>query len=417
MLAAWDMSDTAPSPESLAERIMRRDAGRDSRLLAMKYRKMTESLFVFLRGTCHLFYDALPDTQVLDGAPLAWACGDLHLENFGSYKGDDRQVCFDINDFDVAALAPCTWDLVRLLSSILCCADSIGATQAEALEACRAALSAYRDALLKGKPLRVEREDVTGLISDLLGQVQKRKRMEFLDKHTEGHGAQRRIRIDNFKAMAVSDAQRTMVMTFMQTFAVRQPSPEFFQVVDVARRIAGTGSLGVDRYVVLIEGKGSPDGCYLLDLKQARLSALDLPLRRRKLAQAEFPDQASRVVMVQKRMQAVRHAFLEAVMVENRPFVLKGLQPEEDRVDVAAWDRKSKRLDEVARTMGAILGWDQLRAAGQQGAAAADALEDFAKDKAWMDELLDTASHMREVTQQQWQAFKLARQERLLGNF
>lgn len=417
MLDAWDMSDIAPSPESLAERIMRHDAGRDSRVLAMKYRKMAENPFAFLRGTCHLFYDALPDDSALDRAPLAWACGDLHLENFGSYKGDNGQVHFDINDFDEAALAPCTWDLVRLLSSILCCAATLDATQADALQACRAALLGYRDALLKGKPLWVERESATGLIFDLLDQLHKRKHVDFLDKHTERDGEQRRIRIDNLKAMAVSDAQRTMLVTFMQAFAAQRPRPDFFRVVDVARRIVGTGSLGVERYMVLIEGKGSPDECDLIDIKQAMPSALDRPLRRRMLGQAELGDHANRVVAVQKRMQAANHAFLEAVMLGSKPFVFKGMQSKEDRVDIAAWDCKSKRLDEVTRTMGAVLGWDQLRAAGRQGAADADALKTFADGKAWADELLDAAISMRDVTQKQWQVFKLALQERLLGNF
>ncbi|HYP69219.1 MAG TPA: DUF2252 family protein [Thiobacillaceae bacterium] len=411
------MSDIAPSPESLAERIMRRDAGRDSRLLAIKYRKMDENLFVFLRGTCHLFYDALPDSPVLDEAPLAWACGDLHLENFGSYKGNERQICFDINDFDMAALAPCTWDLVRLLCSMLCCAETLGVVQANALEACRAALHAYRDALLKGTTMAVERETSSGLIFDLLDQLHKRRRVDFLNKHTERHGSKRRIRIDNLKAMAASDAQHAIVATFMQAFAAQQARPDFFQVLDVARRIAGTGSLGVERYLVLIEGKGSPDACYLIDLKQARPSSLDLPLRRRKLAHAEAADDASRVVDVQKRMQAVNQALLQAVMLGSTPFVLKELQPEEDRVDIAAWERKSKRLDEVAGTMGGILAWDQLRAAGQRGAAGADALKTFAEGRAWMDELLDAARTLRDITQKQWQAFKLARQERMLGNF
>ncbi len=417
MVPVWDMSDIAPSPESLAERIMRRDTGRDSRMLAMKYRKMAESLFVFLRGTCHLFYDALPDVPVLDSAPLAWACGDLHLENFGSYKGEDRQVHFDINDFDVAVLAPCTWDLARLLSSILCCADTLGAAPADALDACRATLMGYRNALLKGEPLWIERETTTGLIFELLDHLRKRTRTDFLDKHTERHADQRRIRIDNLKAMAATDAQRSMVATFMQDFAARQPSPEFFRMVDVARRIAGTGSLGVERYAVLIEGKGSPDGCHLIDIKQARYSPLVLQLKRRNITQAETGDEASRVVEVQRRMQAASDAFLQPVMLENRPFVLRELQPEDDRVDVAAWGGKSKRLDELTRTMGGILAWDQLRAAGQRGAAEVEALKSFAEGMSWSNELLDVARAMRDITQRQWQAFKLALQERLLGNF
>ena len=417
MSAVWDMSDIAPSPESLAERIMRHDAGRDPRLLAMKYRKMAENAFAFLRGTCSLFYDALPDDPALDGAPLAWACGDLHVENFGSYKGNDRQVHFDINDFDEAVLAPCTWDLVRLLSSILCCTETLDVAPADALEACRAALLGYRDAVQQDKPLEVERETSAGLISDLLDQLHKRSHVDFLDKHTERNGKQRRIRIDNLRAMTVSDEQRTMLVTFMQAFSARQPRPDFFRVVDVARRIAGSGSLGVERYMVLIEGKGSPDACDLIDIKQAVPSALERPLERRRIEQAESGDEARRIVSAQKRMQAVDHAFLEAVTLGSKPFVLKQLQPKEDRVDIAAWDCKSKRLDEVARTMGAVLGWDQLRAAGQQGAVDAGALKTFADGKAWTEQVLDAASGMRDVTQKQWQAFRLALQERLLGNF
>ncbi|HAN57343.1 MAG TPA: DUF2252 domain-containing protein, partial [Betaproteobacteria bacterium] len=65
---------------------------------ALKYRNLRSNPFVFLRGTCHLFYDRLPRDRVLDRAPLTWICGDLHIENFGSYKGDNRLVYFDMND-------------------------------------------------------------------------------------------------------------------------------------------------------------------------------------------------------------------------------------------------------------------------------------------------------------------------------
>src|SRR5712671_315 len=54
----------------------------------------------------------------LDDAPLVWVCGDLHLENFGSFHGDDGRANFDVNDFDEAALAPASWDLARLLTSL-----------------------------------------------------------------------------------------------------------------------------------------------------------------------------------------------------------------------------------------------------------------------------------------------------------
>lgn len=84
--------------------------GRDPERLQLKYSKMRSNAFVFMRATCHLFYDRLPQDDLFKRAPLTWACGDLHLENFGSYKGDNRLVYFDLNDFDEAALAPACQD-------------------------------------------------------------------------------------------------------------------------------------------------------------------------------------------------------------------------------------------------------------------------------------------------------------------
>lgn len=63
------------------------NAGRDPECLQIKYQKMRGSPFGFLRATCHLFYDSLPDIGLVKSVPLTWMCGDLHLENFGSYKG------------------------------------------------------------------------------------------------------------------------------------------------------------------------------------------------------------------------------------------------------------------------------------------------------------------------------------------
>ncbi len=75
-------------------------------MVQIKYKLMTENMFRFFRGTCHLFYEDLSKTNTIPPAPLTWICGDLHLENFGSYKGDNRLVYFDLNDFDESILAP-----------------------------------------------------------------------------------------------------------------------------------------------------------------------------------------------------------------------------------------------------------------------------------------------------------------------
>jgi uncharacterized protein (DUF2252 family) len=401
-----------PDPSGITDAIFGNNAGRDPERLAMKYARMAQSPFIFLRGACHLFYDTLPDSPLFRDAPLAWCCGDMHFENFGSYKGDNRLVYFDINDYDEAALAPATWDMVRLLTSIQCGADALNATRAQALEVSQSCLDAYRSALINGKPLWVERETSIGLVNALLTTLQSRERAAFLDKRATRKAHRRSLILDGVKALPASDSQKKIVTEFMIGFASTQPDPKFFEVLDIGRRIAGTGSLGVERFVVLVEGKGSPDGNYLLDIKEAKPSAMVPHLVRFGIKQPNWPDEASRVVTVQNRMQAVDHAFLHPVKLGGLPCILKGLQPSEDRVSIVEWGKKLDRLKDVVATMGRILAWDQLRASGRSGAATADELIAFAQRGDWATEMLDTATQMTETTRQQWQAFTEALKNR-----
>jgi len=389
----------------IIDAISANNVGRDPERLSMKYAKMAQNPFIFLRGACHLFYEALPDTPLFRDAPLAWCCGDLHFENVGSYKGDNRLVYFDINDYDEAALAPATWDIVRLLTSIQCGAEALNATHAETLAVSQSCLDAYRSALINGKPLWVERETSVGLVNVLLTALQNRERADFLDKRTIRKGHRRSLILDGVKALPASDAQKKIVTAFMDNYASKQPDPKFFQVLDIGRRIAGTGSLGVERFVVLVEGKGSPDSNYLLDIKEAKPSAMAPHLARLGIKQPAWPDEASRVVTVQKRMQAVDHAFLQPVKLNGLSCILKGLQPSEDRASIGDWGKKLDRLKDVVSTMGRILAWDQLRASGRSGAASADELIAFAQRGDWVKEMLDAATEMTLMTQQQWKIF------------
>ncbi|MBS0552255.1 MAG: DUF2252 family protein, partial [Proteobacteria bacterium] len=242
----------------IIQRIQQFNAGRDPERLALKYRRMREDPFIFLRASCHLFQDRLSGLGATPAAPLAWLCGDLHLENFGSYKGDNRLVYFDLNDFDEAALGPVTRELVRFLASLLVGAESLGSNQRQALDLCAAFLDGYAGALAEGKARWVERDTADGLVADLLKSARKRSRARLLDSRTELSGSKRRIRIDGVKALPASASQRSRVTAFMEDFATRQPAPRFFRPLDVARRISGNGSLGVERYIILVEGKGSP---------------------------------------------------------------------------------------------------------------------------------------------------------------
>ena len=186
------------------------NAGRDPERLQMKYQAMRADPFVFLRGTCHLFYERLPRLSTLNASPQAWVCGDLHLENFGSYKGDNRLVYFDINDFDEAALAPVSWDLVRFLTSVLVGADGLRASRADALALCQGFIDAYAEVLVRGKARWAERETTQGLVRELFDGLRGRQRAEFLDKRTEwqgkGNEKKRVLRVDGTKALQIGRA-------------------------------------------------------------------------------------------------------------------------------------------------------------------------------------------------------------------
>ena len=386
----------------VVERIRRFNAGRDRERLALKYRAMRTNAFAFLRGTCHLFYENLPQASLLRSAPLTWICGDLHLENFGSYKGDNRLVYFDLNDFDEAVLAPCTWDLVRVVTSILVAAKSIKLGKVEARTLARRFVDAYVAAIEDGKARWVERETAQGMVRKLLDGLRLRKRKDFLDSRTLRARGRRRIRIDGKHALPVSAGEPARIKRFMREFASRQPNPKFFRVLDVARRIAGTGSLGIERYALLVEGRGSPDDNYLLDLKQALPSSL-VPWLRWK--QPKWQNEAQRVVTLQRRLQAVPMAFLGPVVMDATPYVLRGLQPVEDRVALNTWKGDLALLEQTLVTMAHLTAWSQLRSSGLEGSATADELIAYWGKRKRRDKMLALALECGRQTEQDWRAY------------
>jgi uncharacterized protein (DUF2252 family) len=388
----------------VVDRIRRFNAGREPERLALKYAAMRSGAFRFFRGTCHLFYEDWPGRSPLDRAPRTWVSGDLHLENFGTYKGDDRLTYFDIHDFDEALLAPCTWELARFVTSVLLAAPEIGVAASQAAVLCRRYLDAYAEALANGKARRVERQTSEGMVADLLTALEGRKRRELLDGRTEPKAKGRRLRLGK-RALPASPAQRKAVTAFLGRFGRQHGDPKFFRVLDVARRVAGTGSLGVARFVVLIEGRASPDDNYLLDLKEARPSALRRPVPVR---QPSWRSEAERVVAVQERMQAVGTAFLHAVEMDGQPFILRELQPTEDRLILDTWGGHLGRLERVMWTMGRVTAWSQLRSGGRQGSAIADELIALGGRAGWSGEVLRYAREYARQVRSDWQTFAKA---------
>ncbi|MBW8898392.1 MAG: DUF2252 family protein [Massilia sp.] len=390
---------------NIIKRIQKANEGRDPERLGLKFRALRADPFTFLRGTCHLFYDRLREAGFDVAAPPVWCSGDLHLENFGSYKGDNRLVYFDINDFDEAALAPASWELVRLAASlhVAVAAQTLPAERGAALA--DVLIDAYAQALACGKPAWIERDTAHGAVRELLDQLRARRRVDWLNGRTRLVRKRRRLVVDGRRTLAVTDAERAEVSATMQAFAAGQPEPDFFRVLDVARRIAGTGSLGVARWVVLVEGRGSPDHNYLFDLKRAGPSSLGRVFRD---LQPRWPDDAHRVAGVQRRMQAVTAAFLHPVTHGGAPFVLRALQPSEDRLPFARFSDQSELLEGAVAMLARCVAWAQLRSGGRQGAACADDLIAFAGRKKWRRQIAQAAAAAARQAMADWTTFAAA---------
>ena len=379
---------------SVLERILAFHDGRDPERLALKYQILAESPFAFFRGTAHLFYeDFAKESNQLPDSPKVWLCGDAHMENFGVYKGDNRLVYFDFNDFDEAALAPALWELLRMLTSI---ALSIPNPE-QSLFLAEAFLAEYAIELATGKSRWVERATARDGVRDLVYSLKGRSRKQLLKRRTLLDGASRAIRTDGDFALPLLPGEWESLRDFLKVFAERAGRADFFHLLSAGRRIAGNGSLGVNRYILLVEGKGSPDKNYLLDLKQARPSVIAAYI-----PQPEWLSEAHRIVAIQHRMQAISPAFLHPVSLANEPYLLRELVPREDRIRLASFLAHPAVLQQILTTEASVMAWSQLRSSGRQGSCSADELIAFGTDTTWHKPLIDLAhKYARRITREQ----------------
>lgn len=347
------------------------NSGREAERLALKTVAMRANVFSFYRGTAHLYWQRAHEAKLDASAPAAWCSGDLHLENFGTYLADNGLAYFDINDFDEAAKAPCDWELLRLLSSIAIAAPALKVGEAEAHVLMQSAADAYLAALASGKARWIERRLAQGPISDLLGALKSRSQVRLLERRTTKVKGRRTLDVPSQRMLPISAAERVKLAKFATALGKQFGDPDAYEFIDAARRVAGTGSLGIARYVLLLTGSGSPDGNMLIDLKAAVPSSLAPVVA---VKQPKWSSEAERIVETQHRCQAVSPHFLSAVGFDDAPFVLKELQPSADRLDLGSIAQRKGALSVVTGTMGQLAAWAQLRSAGRGGSATADEL-------------------------------------------
>jgi uncharacterized protein (DUF2252 family) len=298
--------------------------GRLPELIPIRYGRMLRSPFTFLRGSAALMaYDLAntPNTGV-----QVQACGDCHVLNFGLFATPERNLVFDLNDFDETHPAPWEWDLKRLVVSFIIVGRDNKLSDQESQEAVMECVRSYREHLReysRMSPLEVwyTRVDAQTLIEmapdkktrerrerlaskarqrvieyvfpKLVDQVGGRHR--FVDQppilfHTTQKYAEERMRegLEDYRA-SLSDERRVLL--------------DRYRLEDFALKVVGIGSVGTRCFIALFFSEDNHP--LILQIKEARRSVLE-PYTHKSL----YDNQGQRVVMGQRLMQSSSDIFL-----------------------------------------------------------------------------------------------------------
>jgi uncharacterized protein (DUF2252 family) len=390
--------------DDVTKRIIAFNEKRIANMRPLKYRLMQENAFRFLRGTCHLFYEDLAAADGFPQGPLGWICGDLHLENFGSYRSDNNQVYFDLNDFDESILAPVTWEAVRLVTSIFVGFGSLGIEARRAEKMAKLFLKSYAAALATGKADYVEAAMARGIICDFLSGVAKRKQRMILQKKASLRKKRVQILTDTPKHFTLPRLTKRALMDHVTAWLkVDEHSPYNYKVVDGVFRLAGTGSIGVERYAFLLKSLNETGFKYiLLDMKEAAPSSLAPHLFG---PQPVWQSEADRVISVQRRMQNRCPALLSTSVFRNKSFIMQEMQPSKDSIDFRLLRDRYRDMYSVIDSMAMLTASAQLRSTGQDGAATTDELKAFGLREGWQEAILSYASHYALRVKENYDAF------------
>ncbi|MDB5230595.1 MAG: hypothetical protein JWN76_1400 [Chitinophagaceae bacterium] len=387
--------------KKLVERIKSFNESRDPGLLEMKYEALKRSPYRFFRGTCHLFYEDFKPQVNWQDDTKAWICGDLHLENFGTFKAENGLIYFDMNDFDEAILAPVTWEIARTLTSIHLLGVKLKFKTNEITSLLNSFIEKYTETLTRGKAIMFERQAAEGMVEDIIDHAMERKHDKLIKQRTEKHKEERRLKTENGKALPLNKEDREFIAAFV-TYWSNLKFNDRYIFKDAALRIAGTGSLGLKRYIILCWDNLNEE-FVLLDMKEAKPSSL-APYTP--YEQPYWNNEAIRIVSCQEKIQYLTPALLTAVAFQQSYFVIKVLQPSEDQIDFSSSEINSKKFKTVLETMAVITASGQLRSCGRQGSSTADELMNFGlHHKQWQQPLLHFVETYAEKVKEDYREF------------
>ena len=356
----WRPAADRPDPVALLEE---QNTTREPDLVPVRHGRMMVSPFTFYRGAAKIMAADLEDTPTagLD----AQLCGDAHLSNFGVFASPERRLLFDLNDFDETLPGPFEYDVKRMAASFTIAARNNGFTKADTRAATLASVRAYREAMAEFAQMRHDGHLVrapgrgraqgldpqrggrtVGSEGEEAGRQEEAGRRRSRRPSGEGGGSGRRRRprrrtpatacrrcpssaswstaaTGSSASRRSSSRSRDWTATYglsagevdkviHEQFRAyratlqddRRQLLERFEVVDVARKVVGVGSVGTRAFIVLLQGRDEQDPLFL-QVKEATASVLEAYLRK-----SRYRQHGERVVQGQRMMQAASDIYL-----------------------------------------------------------------------------------------------------------
>lgn len=373
-------------------------------MVRLKYLAISENAFRFFRGTCHLFYQHLAKVKNLPRSPLTWICGDLHLENFGSYKADNNLVYFDLNDFDEALLAPALWEVCRLITSIFIAFDTLEIDADQGMNMAALFLKTYAATLCKAKANSIEPRTAKGIVYDFLKQADRSTYADILEKRTEMKNGKIALSLNHDRHFKLDKVLKKQLKTHINNWVLgSNDSPYNFKVKDVVFRVAETGSLGVKRYLFLLKSTNFKDQYLLMDMKQSFASSLKPYV---KVRQPKWENEAERIKSIQQRMQNMSASMLSATVFNGEAYVIHELQPVKDTLAFKLIKDRYRDIYQVIDDIAVLTASSQLRCGGMDGSRTIDELTTLGCDvEDWQKHVLDYAYCYAHRVEKDYQQF------------
>ena len=361
-------------------------------LVPIRYGRMLVSPFTFYRGA------ALIMAQDLSATPRSGltvqCCGDAHLSNFGVFASPERQMVFDVNDFDETLPGPWEWDVKRLAVSMLIAARDNDFRAKDQHRILLDTVGRYRTAMaefagMKNLDVWYSHLDIEPLVQEFASQfkhkIVKRAEKELAKARTKDsmtafskltHDVDGQARIVDQSPLIVPIEQlapgdkreemfeelRELMRGYRETLEFdRRTLLEEFELTDFARKVVGVGSVGTRAWIALLIGRDGQDPLFL-QMKEAQASVLE-----EFLGPSEFENHGERVVTGQRLMQATSDIFLGWLHVDSG---LDGQERDFYGRQLKDWKGSAEIEQMVPKgmaTYGRVCGWTLARAHARSG--------------------------------------------------